>query len=403
MLRTPLRLLPLALVALVAAACSSAPGDESVDLAEAQLGTNGRPVLPNWATPEEAEIESRTLAPDARASSSPPAAGYRVPAEYEPVSHVIMTWASNTPVLKGIASASTSAGAEVWMVGGPQSIAGVAADKYKALNLPFDSVWARDYGPVGYNEATGKVSIVDTTYRHHAVRLNDDAMSCALADRLGGDCRRTNLILDGGNYMTDGQGNVFVTRRIYDWNSSMTEERVDELLKAYLGATTVHKLPYAKNASGQPADGTGHIDMMAKLVAPCKAVVVQTNDEPFKAVTNTIADYLSNLACGDGTYEVTRVKGWLSGRTWYTYSNSLMVNKTVILPFYNDNAKNQEAVAAYKSALPDYNVVGVLSESTIVIGGSIHCITKEIPVAAKVDLPTPDGETDTDTAPNSER
>jgi len=63
-----------------------------------------------------------------------------------------------------------------------------------------------------------------------------------------------------------------------------------------------------------------------------------------------------------------------------TYSNSLMVNKTVIIPFDDDTAKNNAAVAAYKIALPDYEIVGVNSESTIVQGGSIHCITKEIPV-----------------------
>lgn len=57
-----------------------------------------------------------------------------------------------------------------------------------------------------------------------------------------------------------------------------------------------------------------------------------------------------------------------------------MVNKTVIIPFDDDTAKNNAAVAAYKIALPDYEIVGVNSESTIVQGGSIHCITKEIPV-----------------------
>ena len=32
-----------------------------------------------------------------------------------------------------------------------------------------------------------------------------------------------------------------------------------------------------------------------------------------------------------------------------------------------------------RAAMPGYQVVGVYSESTIVQGGSIHCVTREIP------------------------
>lgn len=376
MFRSSLAFLLLALGACTTATSSDPASTDSQNQTAAEEET----FLPNWATPAEEAIESSAPYPAARLASAAPNAGYHVPAEYEPVQTVVMTWTGSTSVLAGIGVAAAKAGAQVWMVGGPRSITGIPADHYKAVSLGYDSIWMRDYGPFGYNAQTGEMAIVDTTYRHHAVRTRDDAMSCELADLMGASCAKTPLIIDGGNYMTDGQGNVFVTRRIYDWNANMTEDEVDGHLKAYLGATTIHKLPYAKTSSGQPADGTGHIDMMAKLVAPCKAVVVETPDEPFKTATNTIADYLKNLSCGEGTYEVTRVAGWVNRGTWYTYSNSLTVNKSVIIPFYNDTAKNNAAVAAYKAVLPDYEVVGVMSESTIVQGGSIHCITKEIPV-----------------------
>lgn len=364
---------------LVGVAACAAPADESLVSDDSQLSSASEP-LPNWATEEELAIQRNAPPPDPRLARIAPA-GYRIPAEYEPVSTVIMTWAGHQEVLKGIAAASAAAGAEVWMVGGPPSIAGVDAGHYRAVPLGFNSVWSRDYGPVGINEATGEVSIVDTTYRHYAVRREDDAMSCRLASQLGAECYPTNLILDGGNYMTDGRGNVFLTSRVYDWNSSMSREQVDNLLKQYLHAETIHILDYAKNAQGQPADGTGHIDMFAKLVADCKVLVAQTSVEPYKRVTDAAAAYFANVPCGDGRYEVTRVKGWTQGRTWYTYTNSLMVNNSVIIPFYNRPADNEEAAATYRRVLPGYNVVGVLSESTIVVGGSIHCITKEIPVA----------------------
>lgn len=337
-------------------------------------------MLPNWATPDELAVErTAPTRPEPRAETAP-APGFRVPAEYEPARAVVMTWAGFSDVLRGIAVAAADADAEVWMVGGPASIDGVPANRYRSLDIGFDSVWTRDYGPVGIDEATHTLGIVDTTYRHYAARPDDDAVSCKLATTLGANCHTTNLILDGGNYMTDGRGTVFMTKRVYEWNRALGHDRVDALLKSYLGATTIHALDYAADANGEPADGTGHIDMFAKLVGDCKVLVAQTTVEPFKTATDKAAAYFAGVACGGGHYEVTRVKGWQRAGTWYTYSNSLIVNRTVVIPFYDDAAANDDAVRTYESVLPGYKIVGVHSESTIVIGGSIHCITKEIPV-----------------------
>ncbi len=384
-----LRILPLVALAglLVAAGCSTTEGDD-FDSSEARIesavtDSDGNKVLPNWATAEELEIEQSTPAPATPRSSRAPLAGYRVPAQFEPVQAVVMTWAGYTETLRGISVATAAAGAQVWMVGGPASIAGVPAANYKALPFGYNSIWSRDYGPVGINESTNTLGIVDTTYRHHAVRRDDDAVSCRLANSLGAECHPTNLILDGGNFMTDGRGNAFLTNRIYDWNNRMTKEEVDDLLKAYLGAEHIYTVDYAKDASGQPADGTGHLDMFAKIIADCKVVVVETQNEPYKTVTNKAAEFFSQLACGEGTYEVHRVKGWTSGRTWYTYSNALMVNKSIIIPQYtNRAAENADAIATYQRLLPGYSVVGVNTEELIRLGGSIHCITKDIPAVA---------------------
>lgn len=345
---------------------------------------DGNVVLPNWATAEEQAIEDETPAPREMIRSAP-ALGYRVPSQFEPVQAVVMTWAGYTTTLSAISVAAAAAGAQVWMVGGPSSIPGVPAARYKSLPFGYDSIWARDYGPVGINESTNTLGIVDTTYRHYAVRRNDNAVSCRLADSLGAECHTTNLILDGGNFISDGEGNVFLTKRIYDWNRGMTQAEVDDALKAYLGAKKVHTVDYAKNASGEPADGTGHLDMFAKIIAKCSVVVVETPNEPFKTVTDRAAQFFAGLPCGGGTYRVNRVKGWVSGGTWYTYSNALMVNKSLIIPQYTGrDADNADAIARYESLLPGYTVVGVNTEELIRLGGSIHCITKDIPAVVGV-------------------
>ncbi|WP_394842200.1 agmatine deiminase family protein [Pendulispora brunnea] len=333
---------------------------------------------PSWSGDEEQSPRPTVLAAGDPVDATPPS-GYRVPAEYEPVRAVLITWRDYIDVLGPVAAASAAAGARVLAVKGPPSIPGVPPQQYQSLDYSTNSAWVRDYGPVGINEATHTLGMVDTQYGVRARNTADDAIPCKLAATLHSPCYGTKLVFDGGNYMTDGRGNAFLSRRIYEWNSGMRREAVDAALQTYLGARTIHIFDYATDPSGRPADGTGHIDMFAKLVGECKVIVAETSDEPFRSVTEDAANYFRDLACGSGRYQVTRVKGWVSNGTWYTYTNSLIVNRTVIMPFYNAAEQNVAAQRAYESAMPGYRVVGVNSESSIGDGGAIHCLTREIP------------------------
>jgi len=343
----------------------------------------GRPPLPNWATAEEL-LQAAKFPQEAwraRLRAAAPTGGFRVPAEYEPTRAVVVTWASYTAMLQKIAVSVASSGAMVWAVGGPAKVSGVPSDKYQTLDFPYDSVWSRDYGPFGIDESTGDLGIIDPTYRHYAYRVNDDAIPCQVAGFAGAVCYPSTLILDGGNFLTDGLGNLFMTTRTYDWNSRITKDQVDKLLKDTFGIKKIYLFDYAQGSPGVPADGTGHIDMFVKLLSPCKVLVAQAFAAPFQAPLDKAAEFFSRFNCAEGRpYDVYRVKGWSAGGTWYTYTNSLIVNKTVICPSYA-SGDNETARQIYQSALPDYTIDMVASDASITSGGSIHCVTKEIPQA----------------------
>lgn len=339
-------------------------------------------VLPNWATPEELEQASQ-MPPALTAPDSVPPQQIRLPAEFEPHRAVVITYAAFTPLLDSIARNVAASGAEVWAVGGPASITGVPAAQYKRLGFAYNSVWSRDYGPFGIDEATGALAITDTTYRHYLTRTADDAVPCEVAGYAGASCYHTKLILDGGNIMSDGEGNVFVTRRIYTWNSTISEAEVDQLLRDYLGAKTIHKFAYATTSRGAPADGTGHIDMFAKIVKPCTVIVAQTTNTTFKPALEAAATYFAGLACApQRNYQVLRVPGYYTGGTWYTYTNSLIVNDHVLVPSYR-NGNDAGAKKVYQQALPGYTVAMMPSDDIIKLGGSVHCVTKEIPATTR--------------------
>jgi agmatine deiminase len=200
--------------------------------------------------------------------------------------------------------------------------------------------------------------------------------------------------MDGGNLMFDGSGNLFTTKVTYVWNKHLTRQEVNQELKVVFGVDQIHAFDYAKNAanSDRAADGTGHLDMFVKILAPCVVLVAEArpSDHAYWAVLNKAATYFSTLHCQthhdmdkssitSTFYQVFRVPGWEDRQRWYTYTNSLIVNDRVVVPSYDSAADNDIALAVYNTAVPQLTVDFVHSEIAIQQGGAIHCLTRDVP------------------------
>jgi len=333
--------------------------------------------LPNWIdhSREQADGKAAVLAPAHRGVTP---SDFRMPAEYEPVSAVAIGWAAYTPMLTSIAKAVTGvAKAQLWAVAGPNSISGVPATSYSQISAPLDSVWMRDYGPFGVSANTGKPGIVDSIYRHYQYRRNDDAVPAALGKAKSIGVYGMPIIMDGGNLM-DSRGTLFMTKRTYLWNSNMSEAQVNTHLKNYLKVKKIVTFEYS-GYPGQPADGTGHIDMFMKLLDDNTVLLSVAETEPYKTNSEkAMAWFKANKAPNGQPYKIITVKGWATD-AWYTYTNSTLVNNVAIIPSYTGSAEEANARAAYESA--GYTVVPVNTDDSIVSGGSIHCVTQTIPGA----------------------
>jgi len=345
--------------------------------------------LPNWVDTnrEKADGKAPIMAPTMRGVTP---SDFRMPAEYEPVGAVVIGWAAYTQMLTGIAKAVTGpAKAQLWAVAGPASITGVPSASYSRINAPLDTVWVRDYGPFGIS-GSGKPGIVDAIYRHYQYRRNDDAVPTMLGKAKGIGVYGIPIIMDGGNLMVDSKGTLFMTKRTYLWNSNMSEDQVNTHLKNYLKVKNIVTFDYS-GYPGEPADGTGHIDMFLKLLNDNTVLVSVADTEPFKSNSEkAMAWFKTNKAPNGQPYKIITVKGW-SSDAWYTYTNSLIVNNVAIIPSYSGKPQEEAAAkAAYEQA--GLNVVPVLSDDSIVAGGSIHCTTQTIPVlpgksASVTDIP----------------
>lgn len=338
--------------------------------------------LPNWV---DVKREKKVVDsfPEFKAVTIPPS-DYRTPAEYEPVHAVVMSYTGYTNMIREIAKAvSNYAGAYVWVMSGPSSMSGVPSDKYVNFSIPVDTVWMRDYGPFGISVQNQSVALIDTVYRHYQYRKNDDAVPTKIANTQKLPVYYASMILDGGNFMVDSKGNLYMTERTYLWNSSKSKEEVNSILKNYFKVRNIYTFEYA-GYPNEPLDGTGHIDMFMKLLNDSTVLVADCDTEPFKTVFNKAADFFKNKTAPDGNkYRVLRVKSYYKNGVYYTYTNSLIVNGNVIMPVYSAfTQSNADAKAAYESA--GLRVIAVNSDDSISAGGSIHCVTQTVPDIGKI-------------------
>ncbi len=313
-----------------------------------------------------------------------PSDDFRMPAEYEPVYAVVMSYTGYTTMIREIAKAvSNYANAYVWVMSGPSSISGVAGEKYVNFSIPVDSVWMRDYGPFGISKQRQNIAIVDTIYRHYQYRKNDDAVPTKISQIQKLAVYPAPIILDGGNFMVDSKGNLFMTERTYIWNSSKPKEEVNNILKNYFKIKNIYTFEYA-GYPNQPIDGTGHIDMFMKLLKDDTVLIAECDTEPFKTTFNKASEFFQNRIAPNGNrYKILRVKSYYNNGVYYTYTNSLIVNGNVIMPVYSNYTKsNLEAKAIYESV--GFRVITVNSDASISNGGSIHCVTQTIPDVGKI-------------------
>lgn len=249
----------------------------------------------------------------------------------------------------------------------------LSSSKVRFSNKRFQTVWMRDFGPIilerldGVPDGEDRRIVGDMGY--YSDRPADDFVPAqyARARRLP-RFNVESLKLEGGNYMSDGAGRIFTTSRAFEQNQSQhgIQAHVEDRLRD-LGAREVlffERMP-------EP-EGTGHIDMFAKLVDADTVLVGRCDSPPkFKAVLDRNAQRFEELG-----YEVIRLD-MASGSKLMTYTNSLFVGKTVLVPTYNNPTRDAAALKIYRDL--GWNAVGIDAREVIKANGAIHCISMQIP------------------------
>ena len=350
--------------------------------------------LPHYMTEKEKEIYRNYQPPFMNFDdTNPPPTPVRTMAEWEELQGIIVAWTSYTSIIRQIVDYAQDEGWVYIVCSDSNSVktyltsGGVPLVNLKFLTVSFNSVWCRDYGPwAAYSGIADSLKIIDWIYNRP--RPLDDAVPVGFANYMGlpiyqATSAPNDLIHTGGNFMVDGNHTGFASRLILDENPSKTETQVNDIVNRYLGITRFIKM------NTLPYDQIHHIDMHMKLLDEETILVGQypsgVADGP--QIEANLQYVLNNfLTCYGRPYKVIRIPmppsssgQYPPSSNYYTYTNSVFVNKTIIVPTYG-LSQDTTALRIYREALPGYRVVGINSSSMISALGAIHCITKEIGV-----------------------
>ena len=369
--------------------------------------------LPVGFSPEELQLMQSPgyKAPDYFGSgiATPPPGPLRTMAQWEEEQALTITWISYKPVLLEIVKAAaletkvyiicgsqcptTGGGSDSITVKNYLSSGGAPASSLLNVHYiyaPCNSVWTRDYSANSvYMNDVDSLVMVDWKY-NRPTRTSDDTVSHMLARRLRVPLYETQganqLIHTGGNFMSDGLGTAFSSKLGLNENTSLTEAQINTIMQNFMGITRYPKMDVL------PYDGIHHIDMHMKLLNEETLLIGQypsgTADGP--QIEANLQYILSGFNSVFGTpYKVIRIpqppdqlNGYTypnNGGNYLTYTNSSIINKTVIVPQYYTQY-DTTALRIFRDAMPGYNIVGINSNSTISASGSLHCITHSVGV-----------------------
>ena len=262
---------------------------------------------------------------------------------------------------------------------------GLPPDAMRFLIIPSDSIWVRDYAPFILRYDQENAFMVDAKYSTRIMRENrkkDEFVSFELARILDLPVRSIPLVLEGGNFISNGDGLLITSAKTISVNQQMeySHKQLINMFNDFLGVNGVCAVNPLK---GEP---NGHTDMFMTMLRKNLAIVGEIDpkiDSENSAILNETAKIISSYTTSDGPITVKRIPmPPLSGNNWRSYTNIIMANGVLLMPSFSDVDRTIEnrAEQVYRSLLPpDWEVEKINCDKLVALRGQLHCLSYNIP------------------------
>ena len=299
---------------------------------------------------------------------------------------------------------------------------GMRTDKLRFFYSSGNAYWFRDCGPICfYYGDDDKLAMLDFFYGRN--RSLDDLLPSVLHRQMGIPNYITNVVWEGGNCLVDGAGGLITSSAVYGNNSgtygpvvwdgkdfstisyiekpALNQNQVDEALSGMLG-----QMSYCVLTRLAHDGGTGHVDLYADATDENGFLFAKMPERYNAWGDYGILDQNVNFMYNEKSfwnanyYDMGRLPfpsmndgSDFTNETEYgenysrTYANHLLVNNYILQPCFSPVGEDgmptaewdRANIEAMKKLYPGYTFYCVDMRSFDGSGGSIHCVTKQIP------------------------
>ncbi len=256
-----------------------------------------------------------------------------------------------------------------------------------------NDTWIRDYGPT-FVRRLDDSALVGVDWQFNAwggkyPPFDDDARAAQSICKIIG-CPRSDsaMYCEGGALETDGAGTLLTTSSVLmnpSRNPGWSREMVAGELQRQLG---VKKIIWVDGGGLLGDDTDGHIDQLARFVAPGTVVAAESSrlSDPNHAGLAENLRILRNAKLADGTrIEVhalpTPAPRFVDQkRVPESYCNFLFANGIVIMPTFQSDTTDRAALRLFEQLLPDRKIIPLDATHLIWGLGAFHCASQQQPV-----------------------
>lgn len=354
-----------------------------------------------------------------------------MPAEWEPHSAVWLAWPHDeisfpgrvekvqNDVVKIISAINQSEQVELFVL--DETMKAKASKMLKTAGVDLSKVtfrfanymdgWMRDCGPIfvrpvlpplplgeGRGEGT-KLALVKWIFNVWGGKfpdlMPDDSLPYKIKQWLNLDMDQPELIMEGGAIDVNGQGMCLTTEQCLlneNRNAGKTKLDIEKFFVDYLGIKKTIWL--WKGLTNDHTDG--HIDEIARFVAPNKIVcayeddekdenyaILKNNYETLQAATNLEGQpfEIIKLPMPHVTFKSAAAGAEKNAKAPVSYTNFYIGNTVVLASIFND-PNDAKTLKILQDCFPDRKVVGIDCSDIIYGGGAIHCMTQQQPAVA---------------------
>ena len=280
----------------------------------------------------------------------------------------------------------------------PEKDKDILLSRIDIFHIPTNDAWARDHGPIFVNRlATGSPAgpnqiALDWRFNSWGQKYGafdlDDVVPQKLGMRYGFEVIEPGIVLEGGSIDLNGAGSILTTESCLlnpNRNPELGRADIEDYLRTYLGVTNV--LWLGDGIAGDDTDG--HIDDLARFVAP-DTIVTVLEDDPADVNYAVLRDNLERLRAmrdQDGrpfkieTLPMPPAVIYDGTRLPASYANFYIANGGILMPAFGA-AQDEVAAATLGRLFPFRRVVGVPSTDLVWGLGSVHCLSQQHPAPA---------------------